>query len=299
MTTVYIDRVFVLNLAVDYLLLLTTACVGGAVRRRGRCALCAALGALYAVGVFLLPLLNAPLLRLAAGLAMALLAFCREGKPLRLTALFLLLSAGLAGMLLALGLAAGSGSALLRRVYTADISWPVLLLSSLGFYLLLLVLFRRGAEKGGDMIDVTIFYGGRRCRLRALHDTGNALRDPVRGQAVLVAERGALLPLWAPEVAAIVAQPQPPERRMAQLAGQGFLLLPYTAVGTPSGLLLTMRTTAVQIGKRTIPQMLVAITDSPLGAGYQALWGGGERGRDAFEAVGTPYTASESADRAG
>ena len=104
MTVVYLDRVVLLNLAVDYLLLLATA--------------------------------------------------------------------RLAGLLLAMGLAAGSPEALLSRVYHADVSWPVLLGSAIGFGLLLHLVFRQGARhEGGELMDVTVSLQGRRQRLRALHDT--------------------------------------------------------------------------------------------------------------------------------
>ena len=138
MTVVYIDRVAVLNLAVDYLLLLTTATLAGTTLRRLRFLLCAVLGAAYAVGVFLWPLLAHPLCKVAAGTVMALLAFWKEVRPWRLTALFWLLSGGLAGLLLALGLLAGSPRGIVQRVYYADISWPVLLGTAAGFYGLLL-----------------------------------------------------------------------------------------------------------------------------------------------------------------
>lgn len=51
MTVVYLDRVVLLNLAVDYLLLLATARLAGLPLRRGRLGLCAALGAAYAAAV--------------------------------------------------------------------------------------------------------------------------------------------------------------------------------------------------------------------------------------------------------
>lgn len=53
MTVVYLDRVAVLNLLVDYLLLLATATLAGTPLRRLRFGVCAALGALYAVLVFI------------------------------------------------------------------------------------------------------------------------------------------------------------------------------------------------------------------------------------------------------
>ena len=69
MTVVYLDRVVLLNLAVDYLLLLATARLAGLPLRRGRLALAAALGALYAAAVWLRGwrMLALPGCRVAAG----------------------------------------------------------------------------------------------------------------------------------------------------------------------------------------------------------------------------------------
>ena len=66
-------------------------------------------------------------------------------------------------------------------------------------------------------MDVTVSLQGRRLRLRALHDTGNTLRDPVSGQPVLVLEQGALGELWPPQAAEIIAMDLPPEEKMARL----------------------------------------------------------------------------------
>ena len=150
MTVVYLDRVLLLNLLVDYLLLLTTAQLAGIPLRRGRLALCAAVGALYAGAVFLpgLSWLSHPLCRTAGGAAMALAAWRREAHPWRLTALFFLLAGGLGGLVLALGLASGSVAAYVGRLYRAEISWPVLLGAALGFYALLHLVFRQAARHG-------------------------------------------------------------------------------------------------------------------------------------------------------
>ena len=270
MTVVYLDRVVLLNLAVDYLLLLATARLAGLPLRRRRLGLCAALGAAYAAAVFLPGCrgLAHPLCRLAAGTAMCRLAWRRERRPWRLTALFFLLSGALAGLLLAMGLAAGSPEALLCRVYHADISWPVLLGSAIGFGLLLHLVFRQGARhEGGELMDVTVSLQGRRQRLRALHDTGNTLRDPVSGQPVLVLEQDALRELWPPEAARIVEMRLPPEEKMARLHRLDgtcrWSLLPFCAVGTEAGLLLAVRSDYVKVGSITYPRILLALTPGP------------------------------------
>ena len=319
MTVVYLDRVVLLNLAVDYLLLLATARLAGLPLRRRRLGLCAALGAAYAAAVFLPGCrgLAHPLCRLAAGTAMCRLAWRRERRPWRLTALFFLLSgalaglllavdyllllatARLAGLLLAMGLAAGSPEALLSRVYHADISWPVLLGSAIGFGLLLHLVFRQGARhEGGELMDVTVSLQGRRQRLRALHDTGNTLRDPVSGQPVLVLEQDALRELWPPEAARIVEMRLPPEEKMARLHRLDgtcrWSLLPFCAVGTEAGLLLAVRSDYVKVGSITYPRILLALTPGAVsdGGGYQALWGGRKERRH-----GTAAAASAVAER--
>ena len=204
MTVVYLDRVWALNTAIDYLLLLGTARLSGLPLRRGWLLLWAALGGAYAVAVFLpgMTLLGHPLCRLAIGLIMALGAFRRRWRQ---AALFFLLAGGLAGVVLALGLAAGSPLGLAQRVYYADVSWSVLLGATCMGYITLHLLFGQGARHGGgELLQITIVIEGRRQTVTALHDTGNTLRDPVSGRAALVLEQGAAVTLWPGEMAAVL-----------------------------------------------------------------------------------------------
>ena len=205
---VYLDRVFLLNLLVDYLLLLSAAQLSGRTLSRLRLLLCAAGGGLYAAATFLpgCGFLRGPLCQLAAGGAMALCAFRGRRRP---ALLFLLLSGGLAGFVLALGLWAGSPTALLHRIYRGEMNWPLLLGAALCFYLLLRLLLGQGARHGGgERLKVTISVCGRKQTVTALHDTGNTLRDPVSGRPALVLEREAAEDLWPPDVAAVLAGPQ-------------------------------------------------------------------------------------------
>ena len=74
--------------------------------------------------------------------------------------------------------------------------------------LLLRLVFGQAARHGGnEIMSITISLGGKCCTVRALHDTGCTLRDPVTGGPVLVLERRALDPLWTPPVRDILAQP--------------------------------------------------------------------------------------------
>ena len=149
-------------------------------------------------------------------------SFWCEVRRWRLTALFFLVSGALAGLLLAVGLALGSPGKLLGRVYYARVSWPVLLGTALGMSLLLRLVFGQAARHGGnEIMSITISLGGKCCTVRALHDTGCTLRDPVTGGPVLVLERRALDPLWTPPVRDILcllytSENRPVQRRAAR-----------------------------------------------------------------------------------
>ena len=100
-----------------------------------------------------------PVIRAAAGIVMALGGMKWRWRP---AGVFLLLAAGLAGVVLALGLAAGSPSGLVQRLYLADISWQGILLVSAGFYLVLRFFMGQAARHGGgELLQVTISVGGR------------------------------------------------------------------------------------------------------------------------------------------
>lgn len=303
MTVVYLDSVFFLNMIVDYLLLLTTASLAGTPMRRVRFALFAALGGLYAVGTFLLPMLGTPFLRLLAGVVIAFPTFLSEPRPWRLTALFFLLSGALAGLLLAIGLAVGSPAGIVQRLYYADISWGVLLGGAIVFYGLLHLLFRQSARYGGgDTVEITVVIQNRRCRLRALRDSGNTLRDPIQGRPVLVAETAALTSLWDEEIGSVLNSTLSNEEKMAAIYGKGisFTLLPYQVVGNKSGLLLAVRSDYLQIGRRRIPKALVALTNTTIGSGCHGLWGGQEKGGEVNDPLAEGVDSALTAvDRAG
>ena len=188
MTVVYLDRVFLLNSVVDYLLFLCAARLCGFPLHRRRLIFCAVLGGVYAAAVFIseLAFLAHPAIRLAIGGLLALAAF-RRFRPV-LT--FFLLSAALAGTLLALGLAFGSVAGLAQRLYYADVSWQALILVSILFYVLLRLFAGQAARHGGgELLQIKVSVGGRIQTVTALHDTGNTLRDPVTGCPALVMER--------------------------------------------------------------------------------------------------------------
>lgn len=303
--TVYLDRVFLLNLLIDYLLLLAAARLCGRPLRRCRFLLCAAFGALYAVAVFFLRphhLLCRPIFRCAAGAIMVILAYIGEAGWYRLAAVFFLLSASLAGVLIALGLMSGSPAGFLQNIYYADISWPMLIGATVLFSVLLrLFLGQSGRHERGDVMQITISLLGGLQTIYALYDTGQTLRDPVSGKAMLVTEQNAIQ--WPKEVESILFDTLPVEEKMVRLHTCGtslrFTLVPYKAIGTDSGLLLAVRSDYLEIEGHRYDNTLIALWAGEIGdgVGYQALWSGTERRKGSVEE--TQNTVGTSMEKAG
>lgn len=289
MTVVYIDSVFFLNAAMDYLLCLVTARLAGIPLRRWRYALAALAGGAYAAASFLpgCGFLSAGPVKLAAGVLMALIAFGGEERLARLTLLLMGLSCAMAGCVLALGLLAGSAVPSVNGIFYTDVDMKVLVIAAAAAEVVLTVVFRASARHGmrGELLPVRLSVGGRTGELTALWDSGNTLREPGSGQPVLVTAPGALdalLPREARRLLTPEALRQPAslvEPLVRAAPGLRPRLLPYRAVGTGGGLLLMIRTDWVEIQGTRCPDAPAALSPTALGTGYAALWGGeAERG---------------------
>lgn len=274
---VYIDLLFLLNLTANYLLLLAAGRMAGAVLRRWRIGLGAALGALYAALIFLpgLGWLALWPCKIASGAAMALIAYGGERRLLRVTVLFFGASAGLAGAILGLELLGNASLTLEHGVFYSQLDLRLLLMMFAACYFVLSLFFRRvGRHGGGGLVRLEVSLDGGTARLTALVDTGHTLADPGDNRPVVVADAAALaglLPPWA--------DPADPIRSVEGCHAAGLRqarLIPYRAVGVECGMLLALRTRGVKADGRPLGRLLVALSPTPLddGGGYQALVGG-------------------------
>ena len=136
--TVYADEAFLLNAAVDYLLLICGAKLGGGRLLRLRFALAAALGGLYAAAALSprLAFLQALPVKLASLAAMLLLAYGVGRHTLRAGLLFLAAVCAFGGMALAAAQIFGTGVLVLPGgTYYAVSLLGLLLLAGLAYLL--------------------------------------------------------------------------------------------------------------------------------------------------------------------
>ena len=266
METIYIDRLFIINLIIDYLLALGTAKVCGLVLRRWRYAFCALFGALYAALSVLpnLSFLSLVPYKLCTGILMALIAFGGEKKFFRCAAVFFAVSTLFGGIIWALSLNSGLGGS---AVYV-PLSLPVLVFAFGISYGVLSFVFSRTAKGLEKRVYITsIKFDNKTVSLRTLSDSGNTLFDPISGKRVLVASYEALQPLF-PETAlntdASVLVPEHPGV---------FRLVPYSAVGS-GGMLAAFTPESITLDGQVCTDILVAVSPSPInGDGFDSVIG--------------------------
>ena len=282
MTVVYIDALFLLNLIVNYLLLLAAAKLAGEPLRRLRLAAGAALGGLYAAAIFFpgMGFLTHPLCKLGAAVLMLLTGFGGSRRLLRVTLVFFGLSCAFGGGIFAIGLLGGRGLTLRNGVLYSVMDLRILLLSAAVCYAVLTLVFRRTARHGRrDVLPAVLILEGRRVAVNALVDTGNTLTDPVTGRPVMVAEGSRLSPLLPGERVLDEKALRDPVGTLERLSrggrGRRFRLLPYQAVGVECGMLLALRLDDARVGAEDYGGILVALSPNPVsdGGGYSALIG--------------------------
>ena len=282
--TVYLDTAFAVNGSVNYLLLLSAACLAGAPLQRGRFLLAAALGGLYAAASFVpaLAFLRTAGMKAVLLAVMALTAFGARRQTVKLALLFAAISAALAGTaMLAAQLLRLDPLLLPGGVFYPLRARAILFLAALCCGLCHLI-FSRVTAHSGQLVPLTLRIGTRTgmrtVPLTALLDTGNTLKDPLTGESVLVVD-GSIAAQLLPDAGLSTASLADPAGLFASLSEQypfcRFRLIPYRAVGTVSGLLLAVRCEVS--GKSGKPELkLVAFSPTPVSqtGEFDALIGG-------------------------
>lgn len=283
MRVIYVDTLFLLNLVVDYFLLLLTARIAGVYAKRRQLLLGALVGASMAVLLYFppMPAWLAWLLRLVTCCTTVMAAFSRETLRhwSRLCGVFALMTLVLAGVLL--GVTQVTGVYLLQNgVLYAEISSSVMLISFTVVYLISgLVLGKGRAEVSRSYREILVRMGGHQLQFRALVDSGNLLRDPLSGRRVIVLPTSEAAALFEEKGAHLLQNMQyfgadGQLSDLRQSCGTAFWLLPiHTA--TEDGVLLVFRPEELWIDGVCRSDYLLGLTPKMLeiGGDCRALMG--------------------------
>jgi sigma-E processing peptidase SpoIIGA len=249
----YVGFIMLLNMGIDFFLLLCSDFLCGHTPRMRRALLAAALGGAYA-GVCLLPGIGVAAesgSRILCLVIIGALCFGFEKDSAYRCAVFMLL------VLMVDGIATGFVGSHRAEVAAMAISTLVIC----GYRLW-------DIRPDRDLVQLEMAYGGRRMRITALRDTGNGLVDPVTGESVIVVNAGIAFAFTG----LTKQQLQNPTEALGSI--QGLRMIPYKTVGNAGGMLLALRFPEVRVGNR-YTSALVAFAPEGLGEDgrFQALTG--------------------------
>lgn len=277
METIYIDSLFLVNWIIDYFILLCTAKVASARIHRGWIAIGALTGSLYAC-ICVLPgmeFASHPIVKVAAGGILCIIAFHSENQILRCTLIFFVISAGFGGILWAVSMFGGYDPG--GRLLYLPINGKVLAVTFALAYAVISALFRRFEETARQQMHlVEAVFHGQTVSFTALRDTGNSLFDPLSNSKVLVCEQVVAAPLLGPYADKLrVSDPTVALSALSNIpefAGT-FRLIPFNSVGA-TGLLLAFRPDRITIDGKEENNILLAVTTSALSSygEYQAIY---------------------------
>lgn len=270
MRTIYIDELFLLNFAVDYIILYLTATFSALPYRRMRLLLGAAVGALYSVAAYFaevygVPIVSSLTIKLAAGAVMLLCAFgyASGAAFIRRGVIMLITSFLLGGLAYAAGLFLGgsvSGGAIQAPLAVR----AVLIAAALALELCGAFSRGGGRELTSGRAEVSLTYNGRKAEFSALLDSGNLLRDPLDGSPVIVCTTDAVAPLFDRDELRMMRESSAVELVAALGLGGGWRLIPCaTAAG--SAMLAAFRPTEAAVDGERV-RVMVAMSPKSLGA---------------------------------
>lgn len=278
---VYADLYFLVNMSMDLLCLNLTAALTHRAAKRWRLLLAAAFGGAFALGVLLLGVGGAGGMALDVLAAFAICAVAFAGRGTRFPAAlgavgaYFLTSALLGGIMTALFWWLNQLRLPMETLSENHISvWLFAAIALIGGLLTRhggrLLGFSRRAKTA--TVEAVLF--GRAVKLRAMVDTGNLLRDPTSGRAVILCRSDRLRAVLPPQVFLPVGDPRRMRFESDHSAARRLRLIP-ASTATGSALLTAIVPDSLTVTDRAGSRPCdCLIAPAPLGekaAGFDAL----------------------------
>jgi len=207
---IYPDIIFIINFAIDFILLLLLKMICKRSTSTGRLLLAAAAGGLIAMVVGIFPWMNVFIrffiMNVSASVIMLLIAYGISSRAefIRQLICLYLLTYFLGGFINSIYYHSSFRIKLIRlgSLISSNLTWKAVALCiaiACPAFFLGLWLFRRANSKRRQTLDTELILGDMRVSTKGLVDTGNCLYDPVFRRPVIIIERMLLMDLMPAE----------------------------------------------------------------------------------------------------
>lgn len=259
--TIYLDVIFLENLAMNYIILLATGLINHIKLKQIKCLLASIIGSIYAViSMMGLSVIYANLfLKIALSIAMIYIAFSPKSPKVLLKQLIIFYLTSFAF--------GGCSFALLYFIKPENIkmqdgvlmgSYPIkiALLGGIVGFVVIINAFKimKGKFSKKDMFcEIEIVLEGKKRRIKTMIDTGNMLKDPITRFPVAVVEKEELRNLipdsileHAQEMATGTNEKVWEEMKQQDYLAR-FRMIPFSSIGKEHGILLGIKADGMKI----------------------------------------------------
>lgn len=285
---VYVDVLLLENFLMNFLLLYTLKRICNIKAKTLNIAVAALIGALYVVFIFF-PEFNVMytlLMKFMMSLIMIVVSFTphKIKDLIKIVILFYIETFIAGGSIIAIFYLTNKNIDITKGALITDVSsiylvigvFVAILFVKLGFDY-----FENHYRTNWNKIEIQIVLENRKCRINALIDTGNTLKDPVSNVPVIVAYQKSLIELFPDELKEYILKDYSYEiitkKLMESSLKSRIRIIPYRALGTENGILVALRTDMAVIkykdNSNIIFQPIVALYDKPISVNgdYEAL----------------------------
>lgn len=280
--TIYIDVLVVLNIFVNYFLLLETSFLSKEKTKRIRLLLSSILGGVYSLIILVpkMPLSLSIFLKILFSITIILAAFKIANLKhfFRLFAIFFAVNFIFAGIMLAIELLLKPNRLQFNNgaIYI-DISALTLTFLTVICYLIVKIIskFSKRNSQENKIVDLTVEFNNKKITGKGLIDTGNSLCDSFSGKPVIVAQYNFVKDILPNELRLYIKSEDKMNVNLCDEYKRKLRLIPFNSVGG-GGLLNAFKSDNVEIKTETksiiVKSIYIAVNDANLSNGeYVAI----------------------------
>ncbi len=262
--TVYADVLFLINFLINLIILKISSLFMKEKPLTSRFCLSSALGAVYAVLMFLPKLSFLYIFPFKIAVSVVMIKIISPGagliKIIKYTAVFYMVAFTFAGVLLSLiyfgGFKNEAAPVIKNGIFYFNIPLSRLIMAWTICYGVIFIgtaVFKRNRNLGIKTLKITL--SGRICEIDALCDTGNLLTDPFSNSPVIIVEKRRLYKLFPDGI---------PDIDTADILNTKLRLIPYSSLGNKEGMMLGFIPDEITIDGKKAVQTVVAMSPDVL-----------------------------------
>lgn len=261
---IYVDELFFINLIFNYMALFILGKIMRLRIKQYRVLLGAGLGAAGAVIIFCLEKNNV-IIRLIMALVMILCAFGgKRAHLLRRLVLFMVIIMAVSGAVTAIFSVLPVGGIIKNGIMYYNISEKLFFIILLAVYPIVCAVFKFLSNRRKKQIyTAKIQKSDKSVTVSALYDSGNRLREPITGRAVMIAEWDAVKNLFD--------APCEYDEILDNAQALKLWIVPYRALGKKDGRIFAFLADRISVDEKNTEKIFVGITNQKLAKEYNAL----------------------------